>query len=379
MMSPKTFKPRLCGAFSILRKSLFCALSLALVAPSAHAQDAEKDWAVFTELNSQTYSENFTIWGILDGIDDSIFTAGGDASFTHTEFAIGARKGKWELAAFSRYDYLAKYSPDTAFLTYADEAGVEAPDGDYDISLQLDHSWNYGLRLGYRFDVTPRLKTQFRLSGILATDIVDGRLGGNVFLTDREVSEGVIDVDYRFTEDLLFLRDIDNTQGYGLSLDAIVNWQATERLDIELAAYDALSRIWWSDVPGTQADATTDILRTDDNGIFIVRPLLQGRNLSGSYSQILKARFKARADYKVLDRWSLSQEFFTTNGSYLTESGLHFKPTKRTHIGATYEWTSGAIGGELGWRGVRLGFATDSLKYKEARYAKIHVGIVQSF
>jgi len=88
---------------------------------------------------------------------------------------------------------------------------------------------------------------------------------------------------------------------------------------------------------------------------------LQGRNLSGSYGQILKARFKA------------------TNGNYLTETGLHFKPTKRTHIGATYEWESGAIGGELGWRGVRLGFATDSTKWKEARYAKIHLGIVQSF
>lgn len=338
-----------------------------------------KDWTVFTELNSLTYSENFTIWGILDGIDDSVFTAGGEASFTHTEFAIGARKGKWEVAAFSRYDYLAKYTPDTAFLAYAAEAGAPVPDGDYDISLDLDHSWNYGLRLGHTIDVTPTLQTQFRLSGLFATDIVDGRLDGQVNLTDREVNEGVLNVDYRFTQDLLFLRDIDDTQGYGLSLDAIVNWQATDRLKLNVATYDALNRIWWSDVPGTQADATTDILRTGDDGIFIVRPLLQGKNLSGSYVQILKPRFKARADYAVTEKWALSQEFFTTNGSYLAESGVHLKPTERTHIGATYEWKSGAIGGELGWRGIRLSFATDSTKWKEARYAKIHIGIAQSF
>lgn len=379
MILSKIQRPRSCGAFSILKLSLIWGTFFTIFVSSAAAQDSNKKWAIFTELNSQTYSENFTIWGILDGIDDSVFTEGGEASFTHTEIAIGARKGNWELTAFSRYDYLAKYSADTAFLVFANESGAEAPNADYDISLKLDHSWNYGLRIGYTIDVSPTLKTQFRLSGIFATDIADGRLEGDVSLTDREVSEGVLEIDYRFTQDLLFLRDIENTQGYGLSLDAIVNWQATEKLDVELAAYDAFNRIWWPDVPGTQADATTDIVRTDDNGILIVRPLLQGRNLSGSYGQILKARFKARANYQITDRWGLSQEFFTTNGSYLTETGLHFKPTKRTHIGATYEWESGAIGGELGWRGVRLGFAADSTKWKEARYAKIHLGIVQSF
>lgn len=375
----KIQKPRRCGAFSIFRRALSCVIALAMFWSAAFAQETESDWSVFTHLESQIYSENFTIWGVLDGIDDSVFTAGGEASFTHTEFAIGARKDNWELAIFSRYDYLAKYTADTAFLTYADQAELEVPDRDYDISLKLDHSWNYGVRLGYTFDVSPTLKTQFRLSGIFATDIMDGRLDGDISLTDREVTEGILEVDYRFTQDLLFLRDIENTQGYGLSLDAIINWQATDRLGIELAAYDAFNRIWWPNVPGTRADATTEILRTDNNGIFIVRPRLQGENLSGSYEQILKARFKARANYEVTDRWGLSQEFFTTNGSYLTETGLHFKATKRTYIGATYEWESGAIGGELGWRGLRLGFATDSTKWKEARYAKIHIGINQSF
>jgi len=104
---------------------------------NALAQEAVNDWAVFTEFNSQTYSENFTIWGILDGIDDSVFTSGGEASFTHTELAIGARKGRWELSLFTRYDYLANYTADTAFLAFADEAGVEVPDADYDISLNL--------------------------------------------------------------------------------------------------------------------------------------------------------------------------------------------------------------------------------------------------
>ena len=379
MSLPKFQKPRLCGAFSVSRLHILCGVALALFASPAMAQNINNDWEAYTELKSLTYSENFTIWGILEGIDDSVFTAGGEASFTHTEFAVGARKGKWEVAAFTRYDYLANYSPDTAFLAYADESGTEAPNRDYEIDLDLDHSWNYGLRVGYTFDVSPVLQTQFRLSGILATDIVDGRLDGNVTLSDREISEGVLEVDYRFTQDLLFLRDIDNTSGYGLSLDAIVNWQATERLDIEIAAYDALSRIWWSDVPGTQADATTDFVRTDDNGILIVRPVLQGRNLSGSYSQILKPRFKAKANYQVAERWSLSQEFFTANKNYLAETGVNFKPTKRTLIGANYEWTSGAVGAELGWRGIRLGFATDSTKWKEARYAKIHIGIIQSF
>ena len=372
-------KPRLCGAFSVFRKSYVSGVTAAIFLSPSIAQASDNDWAVFTEVNSQTYSESFTLWGLSEGIDESIFTEGGEASFTHNEFSIGARKGKWELAAFTRYDYLAKYSPDTAFLTYADSTDIEVPNADYDVDLKLDHSWNYGLRLGYTVDVSPTLQAQFRLSGILATDIVDGRANGTVSLTDRELSEGVLDVDYRFTQDLLFLREIDDTQGYGLSLDAIVHWQATDKLNFEVAAFDAFNRIWWNDVPGTQADATTNVLRTDENGIFIVRPILQGKNISGPYGQILKARFKARADYKIADRWGVSQEIFATNGSYLTETGLHFKPSKRTHIGTTYEWESGAVGAELGWRGIRLGFATDSTKWKKARYAKLHIGIVQSF
>jgi len=366
----KPQKPRTCfGAF------LIAVTSWMLTGTGAKASD----WGVFTDFDSLTYSENFTIFGLLDGIDDSIFTPGGEASYTHNQWVVGVRKGPWELGLLTRYDYIAEYTADAALIAFANEAETEVPNGLYDINVRLNHSRSNGLRFGYTHSFSEELNVKLQISALAANEIIDGTLVGNIGFIDDEVNEGALAVDYRFTDDLLFLRAVDKPTGYGASLDLIVNWQATDELAFEFSAYDAASRIWWDDLPGTIADATTAISRTADNGVLIVRPTLQGRNLLESYQQTLRARLKLRGEYAIADRWHLSQDIFKTGRNYLAESGVRYEMSSNIYLGTNFEWVSGAVGLNFQWKNFELGFATDSLKWREARYAKAHIGVSHKF
>lgn len=361
-------KLRTCfGAFLVTAASSLCASTQAT------------PWEVFTELDSLTYSENFTIYGLLDSLEGSTFTAGGDSSFTHNQAVIGLRKGAWEFGVFNRYDYVVEYTADTAFIAFSGVNDIPVPNGDFDINIRFNRSQSHGVRLGYTHDVTDDLAVKFRLSGLAAREIVDGSITGIINSSDGEISSPGVQVDYRLTNDILFLREIEDPTGYGASLDIIVNWQASDKLALEFAAYDALNRIWWKDLTRSVADATTAISRTADNGVLIVRPTLQGQNLFEDYQQRLRTRLDFRGTYAVSNRWGLSQELFKTGDNYLAQTGANYKISPQTRLGATYEWVSGAVGFDIKWHRLQFELATDSFQWKEARYVKAQIGFVHKF
>lgn len=363
----------------LFKKYVGAFLILALTCFSTKATASDNAWNVYTEFGSLTYSENFTIYGLLDGIDDSIFTPDGEASFTHNQWIAGVRKGAWDFGILTRYDYIAEYTKDAALIAFANETESEIPNGFYDIDVRLNHSRSYGLRLGYTHDLTEDFSIKLQLSGLAATEIIDGNLTGNIGFSEDEVDVGALAVDYHFTEDLLFLRDVKEPTGYGGALDVILNWQLNNKLKFEFKALDAISRIWWKDLTGTVADATSAVSRTDNNGVLIVRPALQGRNLLESYQQNLRTRLNLKTQFAFSDRWHVSQDVFKTGNNYLTQTEFGHQLNDIAYLGVNYEWVSGAIGANVNWRGLELGFATDSTKWREARYAKIHIGISKNF
>ncbi len=362
--------------WSTSRVFLFCAVGLApLYASSAMAQE----WEVFTSISALAYSESFTISGIVDDPDNTDLNTTGEATLTSNEFAVGVRKGKWSLEGVARYDGFVDYTPDTAALVFASETESDFPNGSYDIEASIEQTQLYGARIGYRQSLTPNFDVTLRVSGLVSSEIIDGSLRGSLNLSDQEVDAATLELDYRFTRDLVFGREIDEVRGLGASLDAIIDWQVTDKLSLNLGAYDVLNRIWFDDLPGTEADITTAIRRLDDNGILIVRPRLSGRNLSGKYTQTLPLRLSNRVAYQIDDKWAVSQTLHKYNKTYLSETGIAMRLGQKSSIKTTYEWASGAVGLEVGYKGFKLGVASNNLDFEKARYLSLNASLAQKF
>lgn len=338
------------------------------------------DWSLYTEFDSITFSESFSIYDALsDEVEGGGFAEDGNNGFTHNQFEIGARKGPWDLAVLTRYDYLAEYSSDAASLLLASELGLSVPSDDFEIFTELKHSKSHGIRLGYHFDVTPDLTVTGRASGLWAYGVVEGQLSGDLSFTDAELDTGDLLLDYVFTSDIVLGRDFDKPNGYGTSFDALLEWHPSETLSLQASAYDVFSRIWWKELPRTEADATTSISRLQDNGILIVRPTLRGQNFFEDFTQSLEPRYHAQLDYKFSPSWSASQDVFSLGRNQLTETQVSYHFASGQKLGASFEWVSSALGINFEWNALKLEFATDSFNPKNVRYAKLKLGLVKRF
>lgn len=338
-----------------------------------------------TSVNSHNYSENFTLDGFLYGLEDTSQKTGGTRSFTHNQVNVKYRPHKshfkdLSLSLFWRYDYLADYTAETAQLTYASANDLPFENGTYDIDLYAKHIRAYGLSLGYDFRISPDITANITVSGILADDLVEGRVFGELELLDQDISTGVLDLDYRYGTDLIFPdRETTLAVGHGLTTDIKVDWQVTEDLKLNLFSRDIFSRIWWSDAPRTTADATTNIVRTDTNGILIVRPTLQGEHSQDSFTQEYRTRSDVAIEYKLNDRWELSQNLFKMKDIWLTTSKVNHEVTENLNLGVGFEWVSKSPGLQIEWHGLEISAYSDTLNVKNSRYLQLQAGVKLRF
>lgn len=340
---------------------------------------AASDWSFYSEFDTITFSESFSIFDVLEEVEGGGFAENGNNGFTHNQFEIGARKGPWDFALLTRYDYLAEYTSDGATLLLANELGLSVPSDDYEIFVQLNHSKSHGVRLGYHYKLTPDFTLTGRVSGLWAFGIVEGQLEGDLTFSDAELETGDLLLDYVFTSDIVFGRDFERQTGLGASFDVIAQWKLSENISVEAAAYDVFSRIWWDELPRTVADATTSISRLQDNGILIVRPTINGQNFFEDFTQRLEPRYKAEFDYQLSSSWSVSQDIFSLGRNQLTETEVNYHLGSGQKVGASYEWVSNAVGINFYWNDLKLEFATDSFNPKNARYAKLNVNFTKKF
>lgn len=364
-------KPRTCfGVFSFF--------TYGCLTSTAFADDA--GWTVFTHLEAKGYSESFSIESLVDGIDENdIFRAGGDSIFTQNEFALGVKKGPWALSLLARYDLDVDYTPDSALIVNASERGTPLENGPYDIAVDAKEIQSQGLRLGYEWAITNDITITPRISLVSARQMTDGTLAGRILLDNDDVTEGELFVDYFFTNDLIFGRDIETKTAFGFTTDLIVDWKINEDLDLSVGVYDAFSEIYWKDRTGTIADATTAISRIDGNGVLIVRPSLRGQNLSENYTQSYTRRGEAKATYSLTEKWQIRQSGYLLADNFLSTSEAGYNFSSDFYVGANYEWSLGGIGLNAQWKGLSLGFAVDDFNISEARYAALNIGISHQF
>ena len=345
------------------------------LAPTAFAQTSvpqrADDWQVYLRGDSLTWSESFSIEAMLSGLRGG-FAQGGEFSITHNHIELGASKGTpigdVEVGVFYRYDYLARYSPSASIVGLNIANGIPFGVGDYDLTLGVQHSQARGLRLGYKLEPLDSLDLTVGLSGFAAVDLLYGSTSGTGNISNAGELSAALDIDYSYSSDLVFDREVDKPSGIGAALDFGAEWRPHKRISFELDVRDLWSETVWDEAPRTVASLQSTRVTETPDGRLEVSPFFSGRHSYEELKLSYPIKSNVKASYQVSDKWRVHQDAFLVESHWLSETGVTRKFGPDIEIGAKLEWTQNAVGISAAWKGVQLEVATNSLDLDRASY-----------
>ena len=322
-----------------------------------HSAPGSAEEHFFTRLDSFSWSEPVTIDAAINDWQGAFFN--GQRQFSHTRFDFGLRFQNWEISAQYRRDISLRFTRDTAEYYYLSRNHIAVdPERRFSIDLRARQAETLGIRLGSIGHRWHRIELSSGISLFRAKQLIDGYIQG----TERNV-----DVDYLYSKDVLFERDVPPPDGYGVSLDLSLNWSNSHGTTINIAAVDLPGFINWQHAPFTRATANIDQSHIDEQGYLTVEPLVSG--IEGSRSNYwqhlhpqlhlavthrLSHSINALFDYRYLD-----QNHFTAAGVEATARGNTF--------GIRYRAATGTIDICFGRAGMRLSIGADSIPLKDSR------------
>ena len=346
----------------------FIALVLGVAGP------VQAQWQPYWSLETTSYSEPLSVHAMIDELDGHLRS--GERAFTLNRFEIGVARGPWTLSAYSRYDYHLKFSKDSAELVHHGENDLPVDaNRDYDIDLNAQHLFAHGLKVGFTHAVTQELNLGLSLAYINGQSLIDGTVYGDISTDNLSTFSGEAFVSYRYSEDVLLHRPVDEPKGHGYSVDLEAQWQATERLTLRLAAYDLISAIYWQDAPYTSARLTSATVDFDADGFINTTPLLAGVEGQDDYRQTLPVRTHSGAVYRVNPRLSWSLQHMNLEGLDLVQVGMNVTSTDATRWGLHYDTTAQAVLFNAERNGFKLSLGMDNLDYRRARYLSVAASV----
>jgi len=171
--------------------------------------------------------------------------------------------------------------------------------GDYDIygeikgysigGIFIKRSINLGNFLSLFF--TPKLYIGF--------DYQNGVLSGNFSRIDEETYSFDLFLNYIYNNNLLYRRiDMVKGKGIGYSFDFGILFNLLKNLSFSLNIEDLGGRVYWFDIPYTNAKASSDREYVDENGYIAFRPLISGYEGYKDYVQFLPLKLDINIGYK---------------------------------------------------------------------------------
>ncbi|MGQ0698626.1 MAG: hypothetical protein ACT4PZ_10325 [Panacagrimonas sp.] len=334
-------------------------------------------WTLKTELSSFAYNEPVPVSNYLQDWDGPL-ESGSDGITRNTLF-IGATQGPWQVGYVQRYDWEIKASRDMARLYFeASNKRDLTPGREYALDLRIFHQRSQGIRLAYEWSGAD-WSLSLGASALDGITLTQGRLHGKALVVGEKDYEYQAQVAYGYTKDFLFGRHARAPEGLGLSTDLKVRWRPTPAYLIELRIDDLWGRLWWRDVPYTDAVATSQTERRDEDGYVVFDPTLSGRESFRSMSQRLHPAAQLQARYTMNDR----DEFGL--GADASEVQLIPEVFWRRHLGGTLMLGAQAFPGQaaLGFEGqagpFKLRYASDALSFNDAHFLRVELSLGVQF
>jgi hypothetical protein len=254
----------------------------------------------------------------------------GDKAFTYNWAEAGATYKAFGLGYLTRYDYALKYSPETAEFYHLVKNKKSLPlDRQYELELAAKHTYSKGLRLSYYFQFNEQLEVTIGGSYLKGVRLTDGALRGIATAVAENDYDFNANVDYYYSEDVLFDRKVDTPDGVGYSIDSLINWRIRRDLNMRLAVIDLIGRMYWSNAPNTTATATSATKEYDEDGYVIYKPTLSGYETNRDFTQTLDPRINLQLNYSLDSRTDLvgqvskfhPRAFYQIGGEYAFNAG----------------------------------------------------------
>lgn len=338
---------------------------------SAHAETLSFD------VSADAYSEPASIRAFTSKWQDSY--SGGDTAFAQGRAEITLHQPERDLAVFWRYDYLLKFTPETALLVYDYKNGNIPTGGQYPLSLQAHYSEAYGLRWQPFFQPTPNLTLGVGFSLLKGYKLTEGQVHGLINLNGQRFDRHAVNninlaIDYHYDEPELYEDRLDwhprNPSGEGFSVDLSGLWRY-RRTTIRLQINDIIGMIYWRDTPTTRYQARYQAAPPDHE--------LTGQlAIDHNYRQPLPTHGFIEFSQQWSLRWSTTIKVLANRDNQLAtlSSACHWRQWQAAVLA---EPQSRAWGLELRHPGFYLRWLADSLNTNDAHRLGLTLGLTQAW
>ena len=323
---------------------------------------------------SFSYSEPVSVQSMFEGWNPPFH--GGEIGLTYDHAEVGLRWRDWRFGLLWRYDYLLEFSADTAEIFYRTENRLPLQAGrTYELRIEALNTASRGLRLGRAWRITPELRFAAGISWLRGYRLTDGWLRGRARAVSEKDFDFSFETDYSYSRDVIFGREVDGADGWGYSIDAGLEWQATDRLALSAKVIDLAGRIDWREAPYTTAMASSETKTYDADGYVRYKPLARGFEGYRSFSQTLPRKIFLSSAFRLDGSTELLAEYRDFSVRGFAEFGLGrcwgtfgcgrllLNPADRAL--------------RLGYRGhgIRLELASDNIDFSRARLLSLVLSI----
>lgn len=285
-----------------LLRAVLTALSLSFACP---AVQADTPLSVYFKAETFTYSETVPIEAALHEWDTTDYEAG-EQQWGWNWLEIGVRWKWFALGYLWREDYDLRFSEDAAELYWLTSNQASLPDDKrYNLDLRARHFQADGVRVAFRNHhsiAALQLDYQVGYSRFRAQDLIDGRLTGSAQTLDDSDYEYQADLNYHYSEDRLFEREVGELTGVGQAVDLALQVHFQQHR-VKLSITDLYGIIDWEQAPYTEGTVDSDNKRYDSSGYVRVNPTLSGyEGVTATYRQRLDARYESEYEYLFSNR-----------------------------------------------------------------------------
>lgn len=334
-----------------------------------------EEYSAYFEIDSFTHSEPTAIKALTGDWDEQLYS--GSLAFSVDRFESGVSWEEWRLGIFQRYDYFYTFSSDVAYLKYYDENHLQLNSGE---QLHIYLSANSLVANGLSVTRTHKwanTSAGITLSYLNGKRVTAGSLNGVANIVSEKDYDLDFVVDYFYTSDELFNRQVAPPHGQGYSLDISVDWNPGAWI-FKLNVDDLLARVRWHDTPRTIATGNTDTREYDENGYVIFNPAISGLEINQKYTQTLPRKIYFTSAYAWDDR-SLLYEIRDYEVKQFHSIGIGFGKSANEHHKLMFNVTANALSLNFHRQWLRIGVTTDELRLHRARTFALEFSATTSF
>jgi hypothetical protein len=355
----------------------FGTLLTVLFATSGVAADALQP---YVSVQSISYSQPIAIASMINDEWSTPFKDG-DSALTYNKAELGVAWHGWQLGVLTRYDYLVSFSDETAQGYYLANNHLPLETGRvYPLNIEVQSQYSRGLRLGFQHKLTSSFNAGLAVSYLQGITLMEGELSGSAQVIGEKDYDFQFDVDYVYSKDVLFEREVKAPQGYGYSLDLKLDWQPTKRFAGQLTVIDLLGEIKWINAPYTTATGSSDTKTYDEDGYVRYKAVGSGLESNKDFIQILPRKIFAAAQYQWSRELELLAEFQDLDIEQFTSLGAGWRLWRHISLQGLYNISAQALTLRFQQKPQLLfEIGSDSWNLDHARYLVFHFSYNVSF